>query len=1116
MPEYLAPGVYVEEVDTGSKPIEGVSTSTAGMVGVTERGPVGVPVLVTGVGEFVHWFGGLLRVSDYADHRFLPHAIEGFFTNGGKRVYVTRVLDGAATKAASPLFDRGDATSVESTLVRPSGEGTGSAATPPVLVILPIAGPAAGDWLRIGDGSTAEYRQAAGASVAETVVVPVHLPLSRSHPAGEQAQHRTRVALPQPFTLDEVPDRGATAVVARGLHADVALFAATDCIEIGAAGVAEYRFVVEATQVTVVSATESTVRLRLDSPLFLDYGTAATPIPVARINLAPAPVGTANIETATAGSGLFFVDNRGGNFANRTALVRLGTGDGQEVRRIGEFDSLAIEPDVYADTDVGTLLEAVTFATRSLNAPTAINDTTLTLHANETNGLVVGQRIVLDPTGAPQTFTIQAIPSGTTLTVSPPVSAVHAANQQVIPLAKTTTASVTAGGKVLAVDDRMGIAEGTLLRVGVGANAELLTVTAVPALGGVPPDPGNVVVQPGVSRAMPSGTPVAIAGDATPVAGRQACALALPAVQGADAVYVTDGNAFAAGEAVRLTTAGGDVTFYRLAQNAAAVAAELLTLQTPLARAHPQGSTLVGRDPLFDVEALDAGIWGNRLRIVVEDETPGLVSRTTLASFTNPTTIRLASAAGVQPGTVLELFDTATGAVVGDPIKVSNINRAANYALTLAGTGLSASQQNPGLGVRSREFKLTVELLRQPDPATPSRDNQVIDQEVFRNLSLDPRHSNYIEKAIGSISGPLRKWDRRTEGPSLYIRVQDRATGASAEAVRLGPEPLVDVLPNGRRRPARLRLEQVIGDDAISSLTDDHYIGDDNADPELRTGLESLRNVEEISIVGIPGRVSAQVEQAVIDHCENLRYRFAVLDTTPEPVDTISDAQNQRQQFDTKYAALYYPWLTIPDPFPESPAAIGDYAIPPAGHVLGVYARTDIERGVHKAPANEVVRGIVGLRRKINKEQHDILNPYPVNINVIRDFRDHNRGIRVYGGRVITSDPDWKYVNVRRLLIFIEASIERGLQWVVFEPNAEPLWARVRRVITNFLNVVWRNGALEGVKAEEAFFVKCDRTTMTQTDIDNGRLIVVVGVAPVKPAEFVIVRIGLWTARSDS
>jgi phage tail sheath protein FI len=241
-----------------------------------------------------------------------------------------------------------------------------------------------------------------------------------------------------------------------------------------------------------------------------------------------------------------------------------------------------------------------------------------------------------------------------------------------------------------------------------------------------------------------------------------------------------------------------------------------------------------------------------------------------------------------------------------------------------------------------------------------------------------------------------------------------------------------------------------------------------------------------------------------------------VLDAHRKPKDTLADVQNQRQQFDTKYAALYHPWLLIPDPYPVTLAQLQDYPIPPSGHTVGIYARTDIERGVHKAPANEVVRGIIGVQRILNKEQQDILNPFPVNINVIRDFRDNNRGIRVYGGRCITSDSDWKYVNVRRLLIFIENSIDRGLQWVVFEPNAEPLWARVRRSISNFLTLVWRNGALEGTKVEEAYFVKCDRTTMTQTDIDSGRLIVVVGVAPVKPAEFVIVRIGLWTAHADN
>jgi len=474
---------------------------------------------------------------------------------------------------------------------------------------------------------------------------------------------------------------------------------------------------------------------------------------------------------------------------------------------------------------------------------------------------------------------------------------------------------------------------------------------------------------------------------------------------------------------------------------------------------------------------------------------------------------------------------------VDSPVKVATVNRATNE-ITIDAPGLTAAQMAPGLRVRSREFRLTVYLLRQLDPAMPTRNETVLDSEVFRHLSMDHRHSRYVHKIIGTtwdtLPGtttdhdhrPLRREDRRSEGESHLIRVRDLAQNLheglpdpppyripTLESLRPGPESLVDVLPDGRHLPARHPLTE--GNDSLITLNDKIYIGQDHPTPENRTGLQSLRNIEEISIVACPGRTSSTIQNALINHCELMRYRFAVLDGPRPPNDSLADVQSQRQQFDTKYAALYHPWLLVPDPYPTSLARIADYPIPPSGHMLGVYARTDIERGVHKAPANEVVRGILGLQRILNKEQHDILNPYPVNINVIRDFRNNNRGIRVYGGRVITSDSDWKYVNVRRLLIFIENSIDRGLQWVVFEPNAEPLWARVRRSIANFLTLVWRNGGLEGTKVEEAYFVKCDRTTMTQTDIDSGRLIVVIGVAPVKPAEYVIVRIGLWTAHAD-
>ncbi|GAF48254.1 phage tail sheath subtilisin-like domain-containing protein [Rhodococcus wratislaviensis] len=1127
MPEYLAPGVYVEEVDTGAKPIEGVSTSTCGMVGVTERGPVDVPVLVTSVGEYTRWFGGQLRAGDdYGAHRFLPHAIEGFFTNGGKRVYVVRTVDSSATKAAAALFDRGDG-SLPIALLRAAGEGTGSAAAQPPLVLMPSTTISANDWVRIGEGSNAEYRQAQAApgTDPEKVLVAVDLPLTRSHAAGEPIRDYIFTSGVDYEATEDIAAGDASIVIRstpariETLRADVATNLPPVCLHFGPTAAREFRVVREVTEITVVSGTQSTARIRLDSPLRFEYAAKAT---FSRVNFTNLDK-TMSVTAATAGSALLFVDDRDSAFDDRTHLGVIGDGAAREVRRFGVLSSVGVTSALAAGFPAGTFVECVApLGARSLKVAATMPTSMLKLKQGEAAGLALGQVIQVDPTGALQQVTIQSVDLKTDELTVTGLSASVAINKEVAPAPKSTTSATTGLTTVLALNDRMGLEVGTLLKVGSGATDQIVSVAALPARSGSAPDPGNVVVTPALTAPVPAGTQATVLRPVERVTGanRRASSIAIPTTVGNETLVVTDGDGFAPGDLLRVTFAG-DVTFHWATGVDSPVTPELLTLKTALARSHPAGSPVVTRKPLVNVEALDAGSWGNRLRISVTDDAPGLASRTTLKPMVNPTTIRLASRSGVQPGTVLEFSDPATGQVLGDPVKVRAVDRATGNIL-LAGTGLAPAQQVVGTVVRSREFTVTVSLLRQRDPATPSRDGQVVDREVFRNLSLDPRHSNYIEKVIGSISGPVRKWDHRTEGASLYIRVFDLARAANgtftadAESVRLGPETLVDRLPDGRQVPAMLQLEEVRGDDSIGSLTDDHYLGADDVDPEKRTGLQSLRNIEEVSLVAIPGRVSARLQQGVIDHCELMRYRFAVLDSRAEPTDTISDTQDQRQQFDTKYAALYYPWLAIPDPYPENLADVRDYAIPPTGHILGVFARTDIERGVHKAPANEVVRGITGLRRRVNKEQQDILNPYPVNINVIRDFRDNNRGIRVYGGRVITSDPDWKYVNVRRLLIFIEASIDRGLQWVVFEPNSEPLWARVSRVITNFLTVVWRNGALEGTSPEEAFFVRCDRTTMMQTDIDNGRLIVQVGVAPVKPAEFVIVRIGLWTARSDS
>jgi len=304
------------------------------------------------------------------------------------------------------------------------------------------------------------------------------------------------------------------------------------------------------------------------------------------------------------------------------------------------------------------------------------------------------------------------------------------------------------------------------------------------------------------------------------------------------------------------------------------------------------------------------------------------------------------------------------------------------------------------------------------------------------------------------------------------------------------------------------------GLDGTAAPADADYIGVDNG-PGKRTGLQALIDIDNISIVAIPGITSQAVQNAMIAHCENLRYRFAILDPAPKslvpPVGAdLNDIQNQRNQFDTKYAAIYHPRVVI-----ENLLTSTNMALAPSGHVAGVYARVDDKRGVHKAPANEIIGGIVELETIVNKFEQEILNPEPVNINVNRDFRSHQRGLRIWGARCITSNPQWKYINVRRLFIYIEKSIEIGTQWAVFEPNNDALWARVSQSVSMFLTRVWRSGALLGTKPEEAFFVKCDRTTMTQDDLDNGKLIMIIGIAPTKPAEFVIVRIGQWAGGSS-
>ncbi len=293
------------------------------------------------------------------------------------------------------------------------------------------------------------------------------------------------------------------------------------------------------------------------------------------------------------------------------------------------------------------------------------------------------------------------------------------------------------------------------------------------------------------------------------------------------------------------------------------------------------------------------------------------------------------------------------------------------------------------------------------------------------------------------------------------------------------------------------------GDNQFGELKTLDFIGEDGGSGH-RTGIQALEDIEDISIVMVPGIWSEPVVVDAIRHCEAMRYRVAVLDAPYQA--TVRGIQEHREQFDSSHAALYHPWVSVLDPIKRE-----NVDIPPSGHIAGIWADVDTRRGVHKAPANEVIKSIVGLQQDINRREQDLLNPK--GINALRFFP--GRANRVWGARTISSDTNFKYINVRRIFNFIERSIDEGTQFVVFEPNDDKLWSRVRQTVHNFLNTQWRAGILEGKTADEAFYVACDRgVTMSQDDIENGRLICEIGISPVYPAEFVIFRIQKYTAES--
>lgn len=461
-----------------------------------------------------------------------------------------------------------------------------------------------------------------------------------------------------------------------------------------------------------------------------------------------------------------------------------------------------------------------------------------------------------------------------------------------------------------------------------------------------------------------------------------------------------------------------------------------------------------GQDDIIDIKAKNPGVWGNSISVKFSEASK---AKTQVFEDLGAGAYQAKSAVGFNVGDVVVLEGAGSPEYnIITAVDDNVITFEAPFAADVVDKNLL-----PAVTIKTCELNIEVKY------------DEIV--ETYEFVSMNVSIPNFIEKQMAKSEIVDIKVKANTL-PIAPINIVQEVFGVEKDIVRIN-------LKNGSNGTA-------------AALSDGDFIGIDKG-PGSRTGIQAFLDNSDVSLLAVPGIVAPNVQLSLVSHCENLGSRFAILDM-PKESKSVTDIMAHRDIVDSDYCAMYHPWLEVFDPLDKK-----DTFIPPSGSVMGIFARSDASRGVHKAPANETVANCTGLYCNYNVGEQDLLNPKGVNL--IRKFP--GSGIRVWGARTATSKPLWKYINVRRLFIFLEESIKANTNWVVFEPNDEVLWIRVRRTIEVFLEGIWRGGALAGNAASDAFFVDIGPSTMSKDDIDNGRLICVIGVAPVKPAEFVIFRI---------
>jgi len=417
-------------------------------------------------------------------------------------------------------------------------------------------------------------------------------------------------------------------------------------------------------------------------------------------------------------------------------------------------------------------------------------------------------------------------------------------------------------------------------------------------------------------------------------------------------------------------------------------------------------------------------------------------------------------------------------------------------------TSLPASDRALGLPVKVTSIEPNAELTIVVEPADPDPDNDGATPFDLRVIEGGTVVEHHVGLSLGGDRDVAKVVNKASERVKVEVAL-DTAVDMSSliDVMRPGSFPLAKATPV----PVR--------------VTGKNFSGSEST----RSGINGLAIAEEVTMIAVPDLITAAtkedgtvdlgmwkaVQTALISHCEQQANRVAILDSPPGMTpQQVKEWRSDVAMYDSAFAAFYYRWIKVENPVGSNGDA--QVVIPPSGHVAGVWARTDESRGVWKAPANDTMRGVLDIERSVSQNEQSLLNP--IGVNCIRPFG--TRGIRIWGARTLASDTDWTYISVRRLFNMVESTILTGTQWAVFEPNDVTLWEGVQRTVSGFLRGLWTAGALFGASADEAFYVKCDEETNPPESIDAGLLVVEVGIAPVKPAEFVIFRLAQFSSGS--